>query len=465
MRDASKGKDATLFDAENKEKMEEYALNDAKMCCKLWGKLGATWPEFEKFLSTHTHRRSSIGVRVNQEKLEEGMVKLTRIAWDAEQLLPWNGGDKPLSPKALAKECAKVGIVPPKSLAEDSEECSMWEAEHGDKYPWISAMRDYRKANLLLQKYKAVKVRIGKNGRACYSLRYHGAGTGRWTASDRSGSKGFNIQNQPRDSLGDCDFRSLLIPEPGHKFIIADFSQIEPRVMAWLCDDVGMLNKLAEGIPLYEAHARETMDWRGGNLKKENADLYALAKARVLGLGYGCGPDRFIAVAKIMAGIELTKAESERIVADFRAKNPKIVGLWRKLDSDFKRSGCMPDPKKRNFEIELPSGRVLRYFQIENRGREWFCKQNLGGELVKIYGAKLAENLVQGVARDVLGWSIYQLEKDNIPVTFHVHDEVVCEVPLDFDPSLVVSCMTTPPPWLEGCPLAVEYSEAAHYKK
>ena len=82
---------------------------------------------------------------------------------------------------------------------------------------------------------------------------------------------------------------ACIVPRPGKEFIICDLSQIEPRVLAWLCGDTVLLDQLANGVPLYEAHARATMGWTGGNLKKENAELYSLAKARVLGLGYGCG--------------------------------------------------------------------------------------------------------------------------------------------------------------------------------
>lgn len=113
-------------------------------------------------------------------------------------------------------------------------------------------------------------------------LKYFGANaTGRW-----SGDGGRNYQNLPAphslERLGLPDVRRCLVPPENHKFIIADFSQIEARLMLWQAGDTEQLKMIESGVSVYEAHARKTMNWKGGDLKKEDAALYSLAKARVL---------------------------------------------------------------------------------------------------------------------------------------------------------------------------------------
>jgi DNA polymerase len=200
------------------------------------------------------------------------------------------------------------------------------------------------------------------------------------------------------------------VPRPGKEFIISDLSQIEPRVLAWLCGDTVLLDQLADGVPLYEAHARATMGWTGGNLKKENAELYSLAKARVLGLGYGCGPERFVEVARTMAGITISSQEATRTVESFRGSNRKITALWNQLQNDFKRSSGG------DFVVELPSGRKLTYRDVRSSGG-WTARVERGSRRIPFYGGKLCENCL-GEGTEVLtnsGWMpIEQVGQDDL---------------------------------------------------
>lgn len=261
--------------------------------------------------------------------------------------------------------------------------------------------------------------------------------TGRW-----SGDSGFNIQNirkQPillRDDwtmivdkfeadriLSDKDFtgirlaideRSLITPRPGHKFIIADLSQIEPRTLNTLVGNKSLLDKIRSGLGIYEAFARASLNYADpAPLKKHDARLYALAKAQVLGLGYQCGKKRFPEVAKAMAGLDLSEEESEKAVTSFRESNPLIVGLWNQLDSGFKNS-CGSD-----FEMELPSGRTMRYEKVRASRRVEVDEETglpkaktvytaeVGNRRTTFYGGKLTENCLAGdteVLTDGRGW-------------------------------------------------------------
>ena len=428
------------------EELRRGTRDRAQVIYELWRRFSHLWPDHERQLALLTAKAGLEGVRIDTELAREGQRKLARAMWDAETNIPWaDSGDPILSPAALGKQCRAVGIIPPPSLAEDDPDCAEWENKYGDQLPWVGAMRDWRKSNLLHEKFKLMleRTRPG-DGRMPFGFNYCGTHTGRW-----SGGAGFNIQNFPRSGSFGVALRSCIVPGPGKDFISADMAQCEPRLLAELCGNRDLLAKLAEGMPLYEAHARETMGWYGGCLKLEDPGLYRMAKARVIGLGYGCGADRFVEVARALAGLTLTQPEAAQIVDSFRASNPRITGLWRLLEKGLRRS------QGEDFEVELPSGRTLVYRDV---GYEdgWTARVERGGPRMPFYGGKLCENLVQAVARDVFAEALLRLHRAGIKVVFHIHDEAVCEVDHGTDPREIERLMTIPPDWLAGCPLAAE---------
>jgi len=292
-------------------------------------------------------------------------------------------------------------------------------------------------------------------------LKYWGAHTGRW-----SGDAGINMQNLPRGEMYGVNLRHLLTPRRGFKFVIVDLSQIEPRVLAWLSDDVAMLEALRKGMPLYEAHARATMGWTGGKLKDENPDLYRLAKARVLGLGYGCGAGKFQFVARAMAGLELEPTECERIVSDWRRTNKDITSFWRALDAQIAAAA----DRRGNFEYALPSGRVMRWWspRRDPETRSVIAASAKNTTRVSTWGGKLTENIVQAVARDVFADGLQRLEAKGYRIVWHVHDEVIIEVPEQHAEAVLtdtINILSTPPKWATHLPLAAEGSVETTYTK
>jgi hypothetical protein len=445
-------------DAGRADELREYALRDARTCLAIWERYSADWPEHERALARQTMLSGWRGFRVDRQRVDAGIAHLERVKFDAARLIPWADSDAAiLSPKALGEACRAAGIKPPPSLSEDDPACEEWERTHGELYPWVRAMRDWRKSNALLEKLKTMRARTRpSDGCMGYGLKYFGAATGRW-----SGDAGYNIQNLPRGESYGVDLRGCIIPRPGFRLVTCDLAQIEPRCLAWLCGDQAFLDQIAGGIPLYEAHARNTMGWRGGNLKKEDPRLYSLAKARVLGLGYGCGPDKFRAIAKTMCGLEIGEREAQETVAAFRGSNRAIIGLWNRLQTDCRRSAGG------TFEIELPSGRRLSYFNIRSAGG-WTFQTELGGPVQRFYGGRLAENLVQATARDVFAEGLLRVERAGFQILFHCHDEVVCEVPDDSAPAAaeeIARLMTTPPDWMPGIPLEAETQVSDRYAK
>ena len=436
------------------ERLAEYCLHDAWLCYRIWTRWADRWPEWERRLSRLTRSMCREGIAVDRARLQTGLQKLGSEMSDALLELPWVPEQPPLSPKALRQECVKAGIPAPATLAEGSPACARWELLYGSSYRWVAAMRNYRKANTLSTKLQTLESRLIGDVFP-YALKYYGAHTGRW-----SGDAGFNVQNLPRAAQFGVDLRGMFVPRPGHTFIISDLGQIEQRVLSWLAGDNRMMEVLETGVSVYEAHARATMGWTGGSLKHENPQLYRLAKARVLGLGYGAGAAVFVQIAKTMAGLDIEMSQAQRVVAEYRRTNPLITDLWRRLDRAFALA------QGRAFNLPLPPGRRLIYRNVQRPGSGYSA--DLQGRRVSFFGGKLTENLTSATARDVLGHSLLRCADAGLRVVLHVHDEVVVEVPtaeLDTAVHKVESIMTTTPDWLTGLPLSAETFTSTQYTK
>lgn len=436
------------------ERLAEYCLHDAWLCYRIWTRWADRWPEWERRLSRLTRSMCREGIAVDRARLQSGLQKLGAEMSDALLELPWVPEQPPLSPKALRQECVKAGIPAPATLAEGSPACERWELLYGASYRWVAAMRNFRKANILSTKLQTLESRLIGDVFP-YALKYYGAHTGRW-----SGDAGFNVQNLPRAAQFGVDLRGMFVPRPGHTFIISDLGQIEQRVLSWLAGDNRMMEVLETGVSVYEAHARATMGWTGGSLKHENPQLYRLAKARVLGLGYGAGAAVFVQIAKTMAGLDIEMSQAQRVVAEYRRTNPLITDLWRRLDRAFALA------QGRDFNLPLPSGRRLIYRNVQRAGSGYSAE--VQGRRVSFFGGKLTENLTSATARDVLGHILLRLADAGLRVVLHVHDEVVVEVPtaeLDTAVHKVESIMTTTPDWLTGLPLSAETFTSTQYTK
>lgn len=509
------------------DEMCGYGRSDAFHCHQLFSKYGHLWPRHERDLSEMTIRQGTRGVQIDVAKLDRYIVDATNFLRIAEEQLPWiKEGRPPTSPKAIAELCRKEGIAMPPVKSRDGEEAFIaWENAYCKRHPWIEHVANWRSINKFLDSLQTIKTRLDPEGCVGFSLKYFGAHTGRW-----SGDAGLNMQNlrkeplffddkgwlisdltrlkeiasspeQPAYVATFLDIRSLFIARPGKKLIISDLSQIEPRVLAWMVGDQAMLDLMATGQSPYEAHARATMGFEGENMKKEDKSGYALAKARVLGLGYGCGWQKFIIVAQAMAGLDITSEDpefiqavndegqpcldkesnpimisgygynSKRIVANFRETNPKIVGMWKSLDDAFR------DRVGRDFIMELPSGRKMTYREVKKERRT--VKEPNGALKLKLvytalvgdrrtilYGGLLTENAVQAASRDVFGEHLLALDKTpGVDVLFSVHDEAICECDPDIKPKDIEHIMSRTPEWLNGCPISAEASSSPGYKK
>ena len=490
---------------ESKEVLQ-YALDDAKYTYQIWEKLWPLWPETERLLSHMTRTMAYDGLPVNLKAVEDAIDTLEDHLFKAKNALPWYGEIDPdtkkeyvvYSKKAMAIECRKAGVEPPKSMAQGSEELADWIKEHGEKLTFVSAMQNYNRINMHLQRVRSIKDRLTEKDRMSYNLKYFGAdATGRW-----SGDAGFNVQNMPRDKKYGVNIRNLISPKDGKTLVVADLSQIEPRLTAFLAGDTDFLKLVAEGMSPYEAHARQTMGWTGGKLKDEDPELYLLSKVRVLQLGYGSGWFKFAETVKQYGQTQILDSSFSRQdelrfqnfaktyqpgkasaysnlpveerrqwvnafiqVQDFRDKNPKITSSWKNLDRQLKAAASNGD----DFQIEIPSGRTLNYFRCRHEPDGVTCATQLGSiRRTKMYGANLFQNSVQALARDCFGFILKNLYDAAYDVVLHVHDEVVVEVDENDAEEIkneIQKFMTSGPDWMKDVPLASEAIITKEYTK
>jgi DNA polymerase len=481
-------------------------LDDSKYTYQIFEELYDQWPETERQLSKMTRQMAWDGIPVDYDKLMEGINTLEEQLFEVKKNLPWYDQIDPdtkkkyveYSKKAMALECRKAGVEPPKSMAKDSPELAEWIKEHGDKLKFVSAMQNHNRLNMHLTRMRSVKNRLTDDNRMSYNLKYFGAdATGRW-----SGDAGFNVQNLPRETRYGVNIRNMFSAPEGKTFVVADLSQIEPRLTAFIAGDEDFLKLIKQGMSPYEAHARQTMGWTGGKLKDEDPELYLLAKVRVLQLGYGSGWFKFAeTVAQYgqqqildmgfsrkdeirfeefantyqpgKGSIYPTLSEKERRqwvnayiqVSDFRDKNPKITAMWKKLDREYKMAAAEGD----DFSFEIPSGRTLHYFSCQHQHDGVTCKTQKGAlRRVYQYGANLFQNAVQATARDCFGFIMTNLEKAGKKIVLHVHDEVVVEV--DEDMALhakadIQEIMKQGPEWMKDVPLDSEAIITKEYTK
>lgn len=438
----------------------EYAERDAEWCWNIWDKYERKWPEVEKQISLMTTAQCLRGLPADRDYLEAGIQKLDRVCWEAKTKLPWANGKSEeravLSPIAVAEECRKLGIAPPSSLAEDSTACQLWEEEHPE-IPWIAEMRRYRKANLLMTKLQTMRNRIRPDGRIDFSQKYCGAHTKR-----TSGDQGFNVQGFQREPFEDVDMRRAIHAMNGGNIVIADLAQIEPRTLAWLVDDSQKIEMINRGISVYQVHAIQTLNWKGENLKKEDPNLYAMCKMRVLGLSYGCGAERFVDYCWNQYGHKISPRDAKLQVGDFRRKERLIVNFWNRIQRQFETSVGS------DLDIALPSWNTIKYRNVR-RDKGQLTATLATGRVNRMWGSLGVENIIQATARDCFYEKLLKIEKAGIPTLFAVHDEVVTdEIPADQTKDAletVSEIMREECAWMPGIALDSESHSNPHYIK
>ncbi len=352
-----------------------------------------------------------------------------------------------------------------------------------------------------VKKYTAMQNAVCRDGRARGMFMFYGA-----NRSGRFSGRIIQLQNLPQNHMPDLDearelvksgnytatkllydnipetlselIRTAFIPKPGYKFIVADFSAIEARVLSWVAKEQWRMDTFANGGDIYCATASKMFHC---NVVKhgENGELRQKGKAAELSCGYGGSVGALKAMGALESGMK--EEELKPLVDAWREANPNIVKLWHAVDSAAKKAvqgktttethGLKFICQSGMLFIELPSGRRLSYAQPEigeNRfGGESVTYMGQGiakkWERIETFAGKLVENIIQAIARDILCFAMNTLRNYRIVAT--VHDEIIIECPQDTSLEFICKQMSTTPPWAEGLVLNADGDEMMYYQK
>ena len=259
--------------------------------------------------------------------------------------------------------------------------------------------------------------------------------------------------------------RNLITAPKGKKLVVVDLSQIEVRTLCWLSGDRETMDAIEASDDIYEAFAIQFGLWSKdrGVLKKEDAKLRHKVKALVLGCGYGAGAKRFAEM------YDMSLQEAQDAVDLYRTKITRVPRYWKKLDREVDKAY-----NAGRLSLTLPSGRSLNYGNLRKtlaQGRIQFVSSiNRNGQkrIMNLWGGVLAENLSQALARDIFSFMMLEIDKADINIIFHVHDEVICECDEDkAEETLqkITQIMSTPPEWISDIPLDAEGEILTQYQK
>ena len=352
-----------------------------------------------------------------------------------------------------------------------------------------------------VKKYQAMETAVCADDRARGMFQFYGANrTGRWAG------RIIQMQNLPQNHLDDLSearglvragnfdalemlyedvpdtlsqlIRTAFVPQENRKFIVADFSAIEARVIAWLAGEKWRQDVFAEGKDIYCASASQMF---GVPVEKHgiNGHLRQKGKIAELALGYGGS----VGALKAMGALEMGLQEDElpALVSAWRQANPKIVQFWWAVDhavmdavtrkTTTKTHGIIFSARNGMLFITLPSDRSLAYVKPkigENRfGGGCITYEGIGGtkkwERLESYGPKFVENIVQATSRDILCYAMQTLRCCSI--VMHIHDEVVIEADRRMSLQAVCDQMGRTPPWAKGLQLRADGYETDFYKK
>ena len=305
-------------------------------------------------------------------------------------------------------------------------------------------------------------------------LNYAGArNTNRW-----SGGQKMNQQNLSRPAKNDnISLRHSLLPPPGHKLVVCDLSQIENRVLAWCAGDQKALDRFRNGIDPYKAFASSNY---GIAVEDVTPAQRQIAKAAVLGLGYGMGAPKFQLFAKMQFGIELTDEEARTTVSRFRTINHEISGFWAlcqelliSMANDPEFSFTKRGIDFRYKAVVKPNGTILNYEGLHYRidkddpKKNGFVYGSNEDSWKYIYGGLFTENIVQSLSRDIIADMAIRIKhKYGLMPAHTVHDELIYVCPEDEAEGayeLIQAEMCIPPEWCSDIPLGAEGGVSDNY--
>lgn len=443
---------------------------------------------------------------ISAQKLTDEAMKLTGLPNpnSQPQLVPWinNHSKKHPDDPDLLSDLQKTTVA---DLLKDKENLPE------DVCRMLEIRQQLGKTSI--KKYVAMDTARGEGDRVRGLTQYYGANrTGRYAG------RLVQLQNLPRNYIKTLDYarklvkaknydgikllygnvpdtlsqliRTAFIPSEGHKFVVADFSAIEARVIAWLAGEQWVNEVFATHGKIYEATASQMFGVPVEQISKGNPE-YALrqkGKVATLALGYQGGTHSLVSMGALRMG--LTEEELPDIVRRWRQANRQICGLWYAVENAAITVMETAQPQGINglifalegdliygqsfLTVRLPSGRKLYYcrpFLKENQFEKTAVHYHTMGqqtrkwEVTSTYGGKMTENIVQAIARDCLAVTLERIAARGLQVVFHVHDEVIIDAPMETTVDEICGLMAEPIPWAPGLVLKGAGFESGYYMK
>ena len=460
-------------------------------------------------------RMNAFGVRVDRE-LIDGVLRINERseAELTEEAVRITGLENPNSVAQLKRWLeGRLGVG--NELPDLAKETVSTLLSRTDLPPEVRRVLEIRQqlSKTSIKKYVAMEAARCEDDRIRGLTQYYGANrTGRWAG------RLVQMQNLPRNYIKTLDYarklakagnfeglrllygnvpdtlsqliRTAFLPSEGRKFVVADFSAIEARVIAWLAGEQWVNEVFATHGKIYEATASQMFHVPIERIAKGNPE-YALrqkGKVATLALGYQGGTSALIAMGALNMG--LTEEELPDIVARWRGANKQICALWYAVENAALAAMRTAQPQgirgliftlegdliygQTFLTVRLPSGRKLYYpkpFLKENQfGKEAIHYYTVGQqtrkwEITSTYGGKMTENIVQAIARDCLAVTLDRIAAKGLQVVFHVHDEVIIDAPMETTVEEICGLMAEPIPWAPGLVLKGAGFESNYYMK
>lgn len=490
---------------------KKYCIRDVEVEQALLAKVRRLEPaEFDEQLYIADQEINDRGVLIDRELVDAAarfdIEYKAKLLKEAQQITGMENPNSAAQIKEYLKRTTGLAFagINKKNIDEIEDALTYW-----PKARRVMALRR-EMAKTSNKKYEAMQTCVCDDGRIHGLLQFCGAArTGRWAG------RLVQVQNLPQNHLADLDYartlvkagdleefeinyanvtqvlseliRTAFVAAPGHIFHVCDFSAIEARVIAWIAGENWVLDVFREGGDIYCATASRMF---GVPVEKhgKNSHLRQKGKISVLALGYGGGVSALEAMGGSKMG--LTEYEEKQTIRQWREANPKIVRLWAVTEKAAITAiktgntvtihrGITVGYRWGMLLITLPSGRTICYPRarvsmeyddgwrgdheiIEYEGMNQTTKK---WEVTRTYGGKLTENIVQATARDILGVVMLRARRENLPIVFHVHDEIIAETPIDRPLTDVEALFSEPIDWCRDLPLKGAGYSTPYYLK
>ena len=475
LRIGNKGEGLTSGATESDEKLIDYAIQDVILCRGIYNALLPMFPEDELDLIHLTMRWAidpllvldipKLEASLAQAELErETLIKASglpeAVLASNQQFEQWmisEGIEVPLKPSPSKNDFQ----IP--ALGKNDPEFHITQANN----PQFSHVWDARiavKSNITISRTKTLLdiAKASDTHMVPMPLKYCGAHTFRWSGHE------INVQNMPRGSEMRKSFRA----PPGHVVVVADSSQIELRTNAWYSGEQFVLDTLNSGADIYKTVAAKQFNVPYDAVTK---DQRMFGKVTTLGCGYGMGAAKFKDYCASgpmgMAPMILSEQEALDAVTSYRRAHPNIAANWALHDKALAVMAADPKRKRKTVPMELqigpvifgnkvarmPNGMNLLYYGIQPE--ESGYSYGIAGIQTFTYGAKLVENVVQCLARIVIGEQILACERLGIRTVSTTHDEIIAVCREDEAQEVynaMIDIMSTTPEWAPGLELGAE---------